>query len=245
MATSSCVLLTPRPALPDWDANIDDFVFFCSEWPTAVAPELSNWHNANYTGNGPYTGIDGLKFWYSEQELMVMKLRFCSNTDLANAQEKKILDTKPQEIVPFDHEGWEDVWAVNHDKASGIKHACRLPELDLRVEDWNAAKADIMFEICMRKFSSPEYKDILLSTGTRILVEAAHHDRDFGIGFQTATFAVKGTVDKPSVLRHDQNGQITWQNPPGPGWGRNILGEALMKARAVLWQQQQSDNDSI
>ena len=94
-----------------------------------------------------------------------------------------------------------------------------------------------MFHICMRKFCNPEYKDVLLSSGIRVLVEAAYYDDEFGIGFQTAAFAIKGKVGKPSVLMHDNNGQIVWQNPPGPAWGKNILGEALMKTRAVLRQQ--------
>ena len=127
MATS-CVF-TSRPALPDWNADIYEFVFFCSEWPTAVMPELSNWHNANYTMNAPYIGIDGLRFWCLEQELMVMKLRFCSNAELAKKQEKMILVSEPEEVVPYGHVGWQEVWAANHDKASTIKYACRLPEL--------------------------------------------------------------------------------------------------------------------
>ena len=235
MATS-CVF-TPRPALPDWNADINDFVFFCSEWPTAVMPEFSNWHNAHYTLNAPYIGIDGLRFWCSEQELMVMKLRFCSNAELAKRQEHIILASEPEDVVPFGCVGWQDVWAANHHKASTIKRACRLQELELRVEDWNAAKADIMFDICMRKFSNSAYKDVLLSTGTRVLVEAAYYDDEFGIGFQTGEFCVKAKVGKPCVLMHDHNGQIVWQNPPGPAWGKNILGEALMKTRALLRQQ--------
>ena len=223
------------PVAPAWDAAIDDFIFFCSEHPDAEYGEFSNWHNTHYL-DGPYQGMCGHRFWCSEQELMLQKLNFCKNTKLAEEQAAKILTIQPMPVIPIGEEGWEDVWKVNHDLACQIKQYCRLRELELEVDKWDLAKGHIMYEIIVNKFKQPSYAAILAKTNGHVIVEAAHYDPAFGIGLQVGSFAPRnkhGMEDK-SVLKKLENGTVVWNIPPGPQWGQNILGEALMKVREQL-----------
>ena len=81
-------------------------------------------------------------------------------------------------------------------------------------ESWNAHGFDIVVAGNVAKFgSSDELRDFLLSTGDKVLVEAAPRDRVWGIGLGK---------DDPKARHPD-----TWR-------GRNLLGFALMKARSIL-----------
>ena len=214
--------------------EIKDYLFFCSEHPTAHAFYMSNWFNHHYLDEGPYTGTSARKFWCSEQELMLAKLSFCADQDLAQTQAEKIMDTLPKPIIAFGEDGWEQVWEFNHELASNIKQACRLKELGLNILGWDAAKGQIMLEIAEKKFSQPSLAALLKSTGDKILVEAAHYDAEFGVGLQAAVHhprCKKKFADR-SILELDEKGEEIWKSLPGPTWGKNILGEALMKVRA-------------
>ena len=216
--------------------KIEDYLFFCSEHPTAQAFYMSNWFNHYYLVEGPYTGTSSRKFWCSEQELMLAKLSFCAHEELAKAQAEKIMATLPKPIIAFSEDGWEEVWEFNHELASKIKHACRLKELGLDILAWDAAKGQIMLEIATKKFSQPSLAALLKGTGEKILVEAAHYDAEFGVGLQAAVHhpRCKKKFADNSILELDEKGEEIWKTPPGPAWGKNLLGEALMKARALL-----------
>jgi len=79
---------------------------------------------------------------------------------------------------------------------------------------WQKHLEDIAFEVVRQKFESEQaLRQLLLKTGDRIIAEAAPNDRIWGIGLATTDIEARD----PSK----------WQ-------GRNILGEALMKARSAL-----------
>ena len=81
-------------------------------------------------------------------------------------------------------------------------------------EVWQRHLEDIAFEVVLQKFRSrASLKDVLLKTGDAVLVEAAKDDRIWGVG-----------IDKSDAR--------IWN--PEKWRGRNILGNALMKARQVL-----------
>jgi ribA/ribD-fused uncharacterized protein len=81
-------------------------------------------------------------------------------------------------------------------------------------EIWAARRFDIVYEICLAKFTqNPEMKEELLSTGTRTIVEASPYDTIWGIGM--------GSND-PDVLDESK-----WK-------GENLLGKVLMKVRENL-----------
>ena len=79
---------------------------------------------------------------------------------------------------------------------------------------WSAARFDLVVAGNIAKFSqNPPLRDHLLGSGDAILVEAAPRDQIWGIGFGR---------DNPAV--HDP---LRWR-------GRNLLGFALVKVRAVI-----------
>ena len=169
---------------------------------------------------------------------MLAKLSFCGNKDLAAAQARTILATMPTPIIPVGEEGWEEVWELNHDLAADIKKKCKLEELQLDIPAWDAAKGEIMLEIVKKKFSQPTLAVLLKETGGKIIVEAAHYDAEFGVGLQSAVHHPRGKAKfaEKSILELDETGKETWRIPPGPRWGQNLLGCALMQARALLIQ---------
>ena len=69
-----------------------------------------------------------------------------------------------------------------------------------------------MFNACYAKFSqNDKLKEFLLNTGNSEIVEASPVDNIWGIGFSSDK--AMENIDK---------------------WGQNLLGETLMKVRAVL-----------
>ena len=113
-----------RPSEKDWQADVQSFLFFCSEHPHCKFAEFSNWHNANYL-DGPYIGGSGMSFWCAEQELMLNKLSFCRNSALAHEQAKEIMCAQPQPVVATGQPGWELVREANHDlQIGGARPGC-------------------------------------------------------------------------------------------------------------------------
>jgi hypothetical protein len=81
-------------------------------------------------------------------------------------------------------------------------------------ELWNKHLDEVAFEVVRQKFESEKrLRELLLSTGTKVLAEAAPNDCIWGIGLPTKD----GRVQDPSL----------WQ-------GRNVLGTALMRTREYL-----------
>ncbi len=79
---------------------------------------------------------------------------------------------------------------------------------------WDAERFDVVVSASIKKFSNdPKLKAFLLSTGSRVLVEASPADRVWGIGL---------SEDSPACENPNQ-----WK-------GENLLGFALMEARDQL-----------
>ena len=220
------------PATPDWQANITDYIFFCSEHPDANFPEFSNWYNMYYA-DGPYISSDGHLCWCSEQDLMLKKLDFCLNKELAAQKVTDILEMQPVPIIPVGAEGWEMVWESNHQLAAKMKNTCRSSELQLDVAAWDVARQGIMTNIIKHKFTSSLLKNVLMSTKALIIVEAAHYDSVFGVGLQAGLHYPRSKITLPDkcITELDTEGNEMWKVPPGPAWGTNLLGRALMAVR--------------
>lgn len=73
---------------------------------------------------------------------------------------------------------------------------------------WSEKRYDIMVSVLKAKFSVPFYKDLLIETGNKTLVEASPFDRIWGIGYGV------------------ENAERNKGN-----WGENLLGKALMEVR--------------
>lgn len=79
---------------------------------------------------------------------------------------------------------------------------------------WEAACLDIVVRGNLAKFGQdPKLRAALLATGDKLLVEASPLDRIWGVGLR---------ADDPAI--HDR---ASWR-------GDNLLGEALMRVRAIL-----------
>ena len=80
--------------------------------------------------------------------------------------------------------------------------------------EWNKHKYQFVLDSNLAKFSQNQLlKEFLLSTGTKILVEASPYDKIWGIGLG----ASDENIANPSL----------WQ-------GQNLLGIALMQVRDIL-----------
>jgi len=83
---------------------------------------------------------------------------------------------------------------------------------------WNSVVCSVAFEVCYQKFSkTPSIQTVLLATGDRLIAEATVNDANWGIGINTGD----PRVQTPAA----------WE-------GTNILGWALMEARAELRRSQ-------
>ena len=81
-------------------------------------------------------------------------------------------------------------------------------------EKWNQHKYQFVLNANLAKFSqNPLLKDFILSTGSKILIEASPYDKIWEIGMS----ASDENVTNPSL----------WQ-------GQNLLGIALMEVREIL-----------
>lgn len=79
-------------------------------------------------------------------------------------------------------------------------------------EEWDKVKEYIMYLALYYKFTlNANLKKLLLSTGNKIIVEAADYDRIWGIGYA-----------EENALNNIND------------WGQNLLGKALMKLRKEL-----------
>ena len=85
---------------------------------------------------------------------------------------------------------------------------------NLDVSAWSKCKEEVVFHANMAKFSQNDrLKNILLSTGDKILAEASPYDKTWGIGLK---------ADHP-----DNTNPAKWQ-------GKNLLGRVLLKVREEL-----------
>jgi ribA/ribD-fused uncharacterized protein len=88
------------------------------------------------------------------------------------------------------------------------------------LEKWEAGRFDVVIRGSLAKFGqNPDLSDYLLATGRKVLVEASPIDKIWGIGLA----ADDARAEDPRQWR-----------------GLNLLGFALMKARAVLLAAQLS-----
>jgi ribA/ribD-fused uncharacterized protein len=110
-----------------------------------------------------------------------------------------------------DEERRREIMAAGHPNQA--KSLGRLVE-GYRDEVWEAERFDIVVRGNTAKFSSePSLRDYLVGTGDRVLVEASPLDRIWGIGLSASDEAA---------------------SDPGRWQGLNLLGFALMEARAAL-----------
>ena len=79
-------------------------------------------------------------------------------------------------------------------------------------EEWAKVREEKMLAALRAKFNIEEYKDSLLETGDRIIVEASPFDKIWGIGF-----------DEDNMLKVSKD-----------KWGLNLLGKCLMIIREEI-----------
>ena len=137
--------------------------------------------------------IDGNRYICAEQYMMHQKALLFDNTEIA----QKIMETED----PSAH------------KALGREITGFIEEI------WNQHKYQFVLEANLAKFSQNEpLKEFILSTGSKILVEASPFDKIWGIGMS----ASDENITNPSL----------WE-------GQNLLGIALMEVRETLRQSQE------
>jgi len=132
--------------------------------------------------------IDGMEFNCAEQYMMFQKASFFCNQDLA------------QKIMETDY--------PRKQKAYGRKVR------DFNMAQWSKVAKGIVYKGSWAKYSQNNtFKQVLLDTGSRIIVEASPYDKVWGIGL---------SEDDPRALDHKQ-----WQ-------GTNWLGQVLIDVREAF-----------
>ena len=193
----------------------EDFIFFCAHKEGAPYRTFSNWYDESELKNGGHYGLGGQFFWCAEQEFIAAKMLH---------REAKDGFTKVMEVKPSaDEEECKK-------RAALLKKLGReaVPNFDL--EGWTAASPDAMLLAVRHEFKgNPELAALLLSTGDKIIVEAAHYDKIWGIGLDTWDGKNRG------ALRRVPCGKIEWAVPPEQ-WPKNGngLGKTLMQVRCEL-----------
>jgi ribA/ribD-fused uncharacterized protein len=110
-----------------------------------------------------------------------------------------------------DPDGWAAVLAAKD--PGGAKAAGRRVR-GFDEQRWHAARYDLVVAGNRAKFDQhPDLRQFLLTTGSKVLVEASPYDRIWGVGLA----ATSDDVHRPSAWR-----------------GRNLLGFALMDVRERL-----------
>lgn len=147
---------------------------------------------------GPFSNFDntvgkinykGLNFVTSEQIFMWEKAKFFGDEDSA----KMILETGQNPKIA---------------KSLGRKVK------NYNDTEWNKVRQEKMMGALKSKFGLVYYRNILLDTGDKILVEASPLDKIWGIGF-----------DSTNALRNIDK------------WGQNLLGECLMDIREQIREE--------
>ena len=134
--------------------------------------------------------IEGKQYICAEQYMMEQKALLFGNVEIA----QKIMETEDPSVH----------------KALGREIVGFVEEI------WNQHKYQFVLNANMAKFSQNEpLKEFILSTGSKILVEASPYDKIWGIGMR----ASDENITNPSL----------WQ-------GQNLLGIALMEVRETLRQ---------
>ena len=132
--------------------------------------------------------VGGKEYQYAEQFMMAKKAELFNDTEILY---QIMTSSNPQTIKKLGRE---------------VKH------FDPAV--WNEKKFEIVVQGNLAKFSqNPELHDFILSTGSKILVEASPYDKIWGIGMNE---------NSQDVIFPER-----WK-------GQNLLGFALMKVRAIL-----------
>lgn len=200
LTTPAAAPVAPRryDAIPGAPANLDEPLFFYhqgrpfgefSQWARSTFT-VSKTRIAEVTQSATPQDIEGpadiLTFRCAEQFMM-----FCKAVRFGDRECQRLILDSPdpskqkvlgQRVRNFTEEGWDAVKSPVVEAASYYK--------------------------CQQ---SPKLKRLLLSTGDRLLVEAATRDRIWGIGYSAET-----------ALKYRDE------------WGENRLGWALMHARGLL-----------
>ncbi len=96
----------------------------------------------------------------------------------------------------------------------GLNKALGRQVANFDAKEWTRVSYQIMVDVCFNKFrQDKELKELLLSTGNKIIVEASPEDRIWGIGMHWRN--------------EDCLDETKWM-------GQNLLGKALMEVRDRL-----------
>ena len=144
------------------------------------------------------------------------------------------------EFVDIEHKGnvfpttehafmWEKAMCFGDKQIANELLTCKLPglakNLGRQVKNFDAGKWD---EVCYEamlvvnriKWNQPKYKEFLLGTGDKTLVEASPYDRIWGIGMKANE---EGIED-----------EANWK-------GHNLLGKVLMDVRKEIQEKDKKD----
>ena len=142
---------------------------------------------SNFTAT-PDMYIGGYKFQSTEQAFMFEKAKLFNDQD---SMQKILVETNPAKVKQLGRE---------------VKNF--IPSV------WDKHKFDLMVKVNVEKYEQfTAYRQVLLATGEKLLVEANGKDTVWGIGMY---------ANDRNILREDK-----WK-------GENLLGKALMKVREKL-----------
>jgi predicted NAD-dependent protein-ADP-ribosyltransferase YbiA (DUF1768 family) len=158
---------------------------------------------------------EGITFISSEQYMMYQKAVFFKDTEIA----QKILDKNQTPLAQKFLSGTVSAkWILENTRTdwNDLQSSIKAFGRQVRNYDdtWDLNRVRIVTNGILAKFQQNEdIKKVLLATGSKTLVEAAPHDRIWGIGL----------AEKDAVLIPEAQ----WK-------GKNLLGKVLMDVRSKL-----------
>jgi len=202
--------------------NPNDYIFFLSkdEVPYGCFSNAYREPNGGHTSSTTSTAtnnVDNVKFWCINQELHYQKAILFNDTSIA----QQILNEK--------------------DDATKIKQLGRMVQ-NYNDDKWCEVRYNVCISALYSKFSqNVEMKQLLLGTGTKIIVEAAN-DTTWGIGcveYTTTAAATTGEGTNNIVQRGAKKKDTEeWDIEPTEWKGINLLGRCLMDVRKMLSEEE-------
>ena len=208
----------------DIPSNPNDYIFFLNkdEVPYGCFSNAYCEPNGGHTSSSTTT-TNNVKFWCINQELHYQKAILFNDTSIA----QQILNEK--------------------DDATNIKQLGRMVQ-NYNDDKWCTVRYNVCLSAVYSKFSqNVKMKQLLLGTGTKIIVEAAN-DTTWGIGcveYTTTTHAAAAANDDDgtnnTIVQRGAKKKDTeeWDIGPTEWKGMNLLGRCLMDVRKMLSEEQE------
>jgi hypothetical protein len=157
---------------------------------------FSNWCPSRFV-------VDNITFWSAEHYIMYRKAFLFGDYDVADEILSLVPTAIPTQEIGDNWEYWDNLMNKIKTLGRSIKN--------FKQDVWDDRQFGLVYPGIAEKFKqNPYMEEILMSTGDKLLVEAAPYDTVWGVGL---------SADNPDI------------QDPSKWKGKNLLGKLLMTVR--------------